>query len=80
MDTGNAIRRGMALYRASHPSSRRATSTAIVHNGSSKTVFECICGSTHSTATRHRGMTLHEAIWKATHAECALEWLPLGLA
>lgn len=71
---------GMRYYRATHPKARRAFPTAIVHNGSSKTVFECICGSRHSCATRHRYDTAHYWDWRLAHSDCAQAWIPLGLA
>ena len=65
----------MRLYRQTHPKSRRTQPTAITHSGSNRTVFECICGSQHTTATRHRGRTRHEREWLAEHAACDKRWL-----
>lgn len=74
----NAV--GIRYYRAAHPRARRTAATAIIHNGSRRTVFDCICGATHSCSTEHRDRTLHVSLWRADHADCAQAWVPLGLA
>ncbi len=71
---------GMRRYRSAHPSARRERATAIEHNGGKRTVFGCICGSRHSVATDWRNKTVHLAIWRANHEDCAQAWIPLGLA
>lgn len=71
---------GMRYYRSAKPTSRRTRATAITHSGSRQTVFDCICGSRHTAATAWRDKSVHVQIWRADHADCAIEWIPLGLA
>ena len=52
--------------------SRRASSVGIVHSGSSQTILACVCGAHHTTATRHRGRTRHEAEFRTAHSDCML--------
>ena len=62
----------MIAIRKSFPSLRRERPTAIIHNGGKRTVYGCICGSTHSCATDWRGRdSVHVAVWRAEHDSCA---------
>jgi hypothetical protein len=55
------------------PKLRRGRSTAIVHNGSSRTIYGCVCGDQHSVDTRHRKNAKHVKIWRAEHDGCAVK-------
>lgn len=60
----------MSLIRAANPRMRRNHATAIVRNGSLRTVYDCICGESHSCATLYRGAK-HIVEWRRKHnAEC----------
>jgi hypothetical protein len=64
----------LTTYRKAFPRSRRTGPTAIVKSGGIQTIFDCICGSRHSCATRHRGNTRHELDWRKDHADCLRKW------
>lgn len=51
---------------------RRTASTAIVHSGGQRTVHGCVCGSTHTEATRYRYQSAHYRAWAAEHSNCML--------
>lgn len=60
----------MSLIRAANPRMRRNRATAIVRNGSLRTVYGCICGESHSCATLYRGAK-HVTEWRHRHdKEC----------
>ena len=63
----------MANLRKRFPFLRRESSTAICQNGGSKTVYGCLCGSTHHCATDYR-QAKHVAEWRAQHAACAAKF------
>lgn len=52
------------------PRLRRTRSTAIVHTGSSQTIYGCVCGAEHTCATAYRGAR-HVTDWRNEHAGCA---------
>lgn len=60
----------MAVIRQKFPRLRRDRPTAIVHNGSYKTVYGCLCGSKHSCATNYRAAK-HLRDWRDLHDSCA---------
>lgn len=50
------------------PHLRRTRPTAIFHSGGKKTVFDCICGATHSTSTDWNGRNAKHVInWRDKH-------------
>lgn len=59
------------LYRVLRPRARRTAATAIIHSGSVRTVFGCVCGAAHTTSTEWRGRdALHVSAWEHEHAGC----------
>lgn len=68
------------LYRLLiNPRARRTESTAIVRNGSRKTIYGCVCGAEHTCATSYRG-AVHVAAWRAEHADCMTKAVSRQLA
>ena len=63
----------LKIWRAAHPLARRTRATAICHNGGAKTVFDCVCGSTHSTSTDWNGREArHVLVWREEHDNCII--------
>lgn len=59
------------LYRLLHPRARRTRATAIIRNGSKRTVYGCVCGAQHTCATAWRGRdSRHVADWRYVHEKC----------
>ncbi len=61
------------------PRSRRTRSTAIIHSGGEQTIYGCVCGATHTAATRYRGTTRHEREWRHAHRSCMVEAVAVAL-
>jgi hypothetical protein len=61
----------MRILRLQNPSMRRTKPVAIIHSGGKQTIFGCVCGAQHTTATRYRGKTRHEADFRLAHKYCA---------
>jgi len=57
------------VWRVLHPSARRTSAPAIMHSGGKQTVFECVCGATHTCATSHRDAK-HVTLWRVAHRNC----------
>ena len=63
----------LAIWRAANPMARRTRATAICHNGGARTVFDCVCGSRHSTSTEWRGRDARHVVeWREAHDNCII--------
>jgi hypothetical protein len=66
----------LAYYRAIKPRARRTEATAIVHSGSRRTIYECVCGDRHTTSTDWNGRgALHVSRWRLEHEPCLSRWV-----
>jgi len=66
----------MQAIREVEKSWRRTRATAIIHSGSRRTVFGCLCGAEHTTSTDWNGRTAkHVVEWRDEHAGCAEKYL-----
>lgn len=80
-ETTNApTRNPMAAIRRRFPSLRRTAPTAIARSGSEMTVFACLCGATHTCATRSRDRVKHVREWLDAHSGCAADIVAAGLS
>ena len=63
--------KSMETIRRAFPVLRRTNPTAIIHNGGARTIFGCLCGSTHTTSTDWKGRDAsHVWQWRIEHADC----------
>jgi len=61
----------MLLIRSKFPKLRRTEPTAIIHSGGNQTIYDCLCGSRHTTSTNWNGRNAkHVKDWKNEHADC----------
>lgn len=64
----------MKVIRRNFPAMRRNHPTAIIHSGGRQTIFNCICGSRHTTSTDWNGREAKHVIdWQREHADCAIQ-------
>lgn len=67
----------MSELRKAYPAMRRVGPVAIVHSGGAQTVLGCVCGATHTYATKW-GVPKHATAWRAEHNDCAATLVASG--
>jgi hypothetical protein len=68
-----AVNEAIAHLKKGWPQLRRTASTAIIHSGSKRTIFGCLCGARHTASTVWNGREAkHVWDWRSEHSDCAI--------